>query len=238
MQRTLRITAALGLFAVLSVTVAGGAATPSFKNVIVLVVDGCGSAPTTVARWVKGAPLALDRMHLAGVRTYGAESIISDSAPAATAFACGHKTSDKFVGMLPDTVTIPGVAPSTPATRGRPVASVLDGARLSGRATGIVATSQVQHATPAAYTAHTPRRSAYDEIAEQQVYLGIDVVLGGGRRYLLPPSAGGTRTDGDDLVAVLRSRGTAVVETREAMLAAAGPRLWGAFAPNDMAHEL
>ncbi len=238
MQRTLRIAAVLGLVAVLSVTAAGGAATPSFKNVIVLVLDGCGSTPTTVARWVKGAPLALDRMHLAGVRTYGAESIITDSAPAATAFACGHKTSDKFIGMLPDAVTIPGVPPSTPATRGRPVASVLEGARLSGRATGIVATSQVQHATPAAYTAHTPRRSAYDEIAEQQVHLGMDVVLGGGRRYLLPPSAGGTRADGDDLVAVLRARGAAFVETREAMLAATGPRLWGAFARDDMAHEL
>jgi alkaline phosphatase len=237
MRKTLKITAAIALVAVLSVVAPAGATTQSFKNVIVLVPDGCGSPQTTVARWFKGAPLALDRMNLAGVRTYGAESIITDSAPAATAFACGYKTSDKFIGMLPDAVTIPGIPLSTPETKARPIASVLEGAKLYGKATGIIATSQIQHATPAAYTAHTPARSDYNEIAEQQVYLGIDVVLGGGKQYLLPQSAGGTRTDGENLVDVLRARGYAFVETRDEMLASTGRRMWGAFAADDMAYE-
>lgn len=208
-----------------------------FKNVIVLVPDGCGSPQMTVTRWFKGAPLALDGMNLAGVRTWGAESLITDSAPAATAFACGYKTSDKFVGVLPDAVTMPGVSAATPETKARPIASVLEGARLHGKATGLVATSNIQHATPAGYSAHTTNRADYNDIAEQQVYQGIDVMLGGGGQYLLPQAAGGMRTDGENLVDIIKARGYTFVETRDQMLAATAPRLWGAFARDDMAYE-
>ncbi|MCU0292031.1 MAG: alkaline phosphatase, partial [Thermoanaerobaculaceae bacterium] len=237
MLKMLRITAAITLVAVMAVAAPAGATTPSFKNIIVLVPDGCGSPQTTIARWFKGAPLALDQMNLAGVRTYGAESIITDSAPAATAFACGYKTSDKFIGMLPDAVTIPGIPASTTETKARPVASVLEGAKLHGKATGIIATSQIQHATPAGFSAHTPNRSDYNDIAEQQVYQGIDVVLGGGKQHLLPVSAGGTRTDNENLVEVLKARGYAFVGTRDEMLASTATRLWGAFAADDMAYD-
>lgn len=208
-----------------------------FKNVIILMPDGCGSPQMTLARWFKGAPLSLDRMNLAGVRTWSADSLITDSAPAATAFACGYKTSDKFIGMLPDNVTMPGVPAPTPETKARPIASVLEGAKLHGKATGLVATSQIQHASPAGFSAHVPNRSEYNEIAEQQVYLGIDVVLGGGKQYLLPQSAGGTRTDGENLIDVLKARGYTFVETKDEMKAATGPRLWGAFAKDDMAYD-
>lgn len=208
-----------------------------FKNVIVLMMDGTGSTHTTVTRWYKGAPLALDEMALAGVRTYGADSLITDSAPAATAFATGHKTTDKFVGVLPARVTIPGVPPVTDELREKPVATVLEGAKLMGKAVGLVATSNIQHASPAGYSAHWPARSNYNEIAEQQVHLDIDVVLGGGRRYLLPVSAGGTRTDGENLIEVLRARGYDVIETRSQMLSATGNKLWGLFAADALSYE-
>jgi alkaline phosphatase len=233
----LRLALAFALAISLAAASSADAAQGQFKNIIVLVPDGCGSPHTTVARWYKGAPLALDQMYLAGVRTYGADSIITDSAPAATAFACGYKSSDKFVGVLPDAVTIPGVPAATEDTRARPIASVLEGARIHGMATGIVATSQVQHATPAAFTAHSTNRGDYNDIAEQQVYQGLDVVLGGGKQYLLPQALGGTRTDGENLVEAIQARGYTFVETRDEMMAARGTRLWGAFAADDMAYD-
>jgi alkaline phosphatase len=217
--------------------VAANAQAPA-RNVIVLVADGTGATHTTVARWVKGAPLALDGMLIAAVRTYSADSLMTDSAPAATAFACGFKSQDDFVGVLPERVVMPGVPATPPGLEGAPVASVLEAAALAGKSTGIVATSNVQHATPAAFTAHWPRRGDYGEIAEQQVYRGLDVVLGGGLQWLTTPDGGGRRTDGEDLVAVLRGRGVEVVRTRDELLAARAPRVWGLFAGDALASEL
>lgn len=209
------------------------------KNLIVLVPDGTGATHTTLTRWVKEShKLALDEMHVGAVRTYGADSMVTDSAPAATAFATGHKSSDKFIGVLPGPVTIPGVASVPEDLQYKPVATVLEGAKLMGKATGLVATSNIQHATPAAYSSHWPSRSNYNEIAEQQVYQDIDVVFGGGRMYLVPEWQGGERTDGENLLQVLQDRGVTLVETRDEMFATDADRVWGLFADDAMHRDL
>ena len=61
--------------------------------------------------------------------------------------------------------------------------------------------------------------------------------MGGGKRYLLPKEKGGARTDGEDLVAVIRSRGYAFVESRDDMINAKARKLWGMFADEDMAYD-
>ncbi|KMP71808.1 alkaline phosphatase, partial [Bacillus cereus] len=63
------------------------------KNIIMMVMDGTSSTATTLARWYKGAPLTLDQIVTGGVRTFSAESAITDSAPAATALATGNKSN-------------------------------------------------------------------------------------------------------------------------------------------------
>jgi alkaline phosphatase len=209
----------------------------TYRNVIILVADGMGATHSTIARWYKGKPLSSDRMSVGGIRTCSSDSLITDSAPAATAFATGHKTGDKLIGVLPDKVAIPGVPAVPEESRFKPVATVLEGAKLTGRSVGIVATSNVQHATPAAFTSHWPDRADYNEIAKQQVYLNLDVVLGGGRRYLRTRADGGTRTDGVDLLEVLRSRGYVIAGTRREMMEVKAPRLWGLFAEDAMAYE-
>ena len=163
------------------------------KNVILLVMDGTSSGATTLAKWYKGEPLALDSIMTGGVSTYSAESAITDSAPAGTALATGNKTNDKFVGVLPKVVNTPGVDPSLANDPFKPVANVLEGAKLNGKSTGLISTSEIQHATLAAFSAHVTQRSDYDNIAEQQVYQGIDVVLGGGQEALVPGTSGNNR---------------------------------------------
>lgn len=207
------------------------------KNVIILVGDGMGSAHTTLARWYKGSPLALDEMVSGAVRTYSAESLITDSAPAATAFATGFKSNDKMIGILPSAVTVPGLAPVSPEDHYKPVATLLEGAKLLGKATGIVATSNVQHATPAAFTSHWHDRNDYNEIAKQQVYQQIDVVLGGGKKYLLPRELGGTRQDGLNLLEELKNMGYKIVTNTEELLQVKADKLWGLFADDAMAHD-
>jgi alkaline phosphatase len=207
------------------------------KNVIVLIADGVGSAQTTIARWYKGAPLALDEILVGGVRTYSADSLVTDSAAAATAFATGKKSDNQFIGVWPDRSTMPGVPKLRSDHRTKPAATVLEGAKLQGKSVGLVVTSNVQHATPAAYSAHTPKHLDYEEIAKQQVYLNLDVVLGGGKRYLLPEGQGGIRKDGEDLIGVLKERGYAFVQTRSKLSRVEGKKVWGMFADEAMANE-
>ena len=207
------------------------------KNVILLMTDGTSSAHLTLARWYKGAPLALDDILVGGLRTYSAESLITDSAPAATAFATGYKSNTKFLGILPEKTTMPGVPAIAPADQFKPTATVLEGARLMGKSVGLVATSQIQHASPAAFSAHTPFRDRYPLIAQQQVYGNIDVVFGGGLQYLLPKEHGGVRTDGQDLTEVLKANGVSLLRNRDDLLAFNGRRAWGLFAPDALAYE-
>ena len=139
MEKTWRHRLLLCLLFVLLVTLLTSAlsfAAPA-KNVIILMTDGTAASHLTLTRWYKGAPLALDEILSGGVRTYSAESLITDSAPAATAFATGHKTNSKFLGILPKEVSIPGLAPIPADQQMKPVASILEAAKLAGKATGL-----------------------------------------------------------------------------------------------------
>ena len=190
------------------------------RNVIVLIADGCGSEHYTLARWFKGAPLSVDALLVGGVKTFIADSVIADSAPTATAYATGYRTSDKLIGVGPKAGTIPVVS-EPPAEmqyqtaghgsgRGETQGDG-DGDRLPPRGSPM--------RRPAAYISHVPSRSQEDLIMEQAVYQGIDVVMGGGGQYLLPKAASGKRTDGEDLKAVLLKKGYTLAADRNDMAA-------------------
>ncbi|WKA58357.1 alkaline phosphatase [Planococcus shenhongbingii] len=206
-------------------------------NVIMMVMDGTSAGATNLARWYKGEDLAMDQILVGGMRTHSAESAITDSAPAATALATGNKSNDKVVGLLPKIVNTPGVDPVDPEDTYKPVANVLEGAQLRGKATGIISTSEIQHATPAGFSAHAVHRSNYQDIAEQQVYQEIDVVLGGGKESLLPGTTKNARVDGENLVEVIDENGYDFVETKEELLNSKSDKLWGAFAPSALAYD-
>ncbi|WP_084233533.1 alkaline phosphatase [Papillibacter cinnamivorans] len=202
------------------------------KNVIVLIPDGMSVDDVTLARWYKSydavsgtvdtsVSLALDKMASGLVRTYwekaGVTGAITDSAPAATAMATGVKSNDKYIGVTYDQ---------------KPLATVLEAAKSTGRATGLVATSNIQHATPAGYSSHYPDRSKYEILAEQQVYNDIDVVYGAGSKYL----AG--RADNENMINTLKLNGYEYVTTRDQMEAVTSGKVWGMFAASDMAYEM
>ncbi|MBN1106005.1 MAG: alkaline phosphatase [Deltaproteobacteria bacterium] len=225
--------------AVVCVSFGGAAAAVErAKNVIVLIADGCSSEQYTFARWFKGAPLSFDPIRVGAIRTFIADSVVADSAPAASAFATGVRTSDKFISVGPRAETISGVPTPEPELRHRPLATVLEGARLMGKATGIVATSRVTHATPAAYMAHVHDRGMEDDIMEQAIYQGVDVVFGGGKRHLVPEESRGRRADGEDLTVELKSLGYRIVEDRDAMMDVREGRVFGLFAHSHMDAEI
>ncbi|MEK3824735.1 alkaline phosphatase [Paenibacillus sp. FSL K6-1558] len=204
------------------------------KNVIILIPDGMANDATALARWYKGSSLTIDSMASGMVRTHSADAPIADSAPAGTAFATGHKSHTGFVGVLPDKATMPGQKPIAKGDERKPVASVLEASKLAGKATGIVATSEIMHATPADFSAHYPDRKNYDALSKQQVFNGIDVVLGGGSKYLEPAG----RKDGNNLVASIKALGYDYVTTPAAMKASTSNKLWGMFSPAGMSYNM
>ncbi|XXM72884.1 alkaline phosphatase [Lysinibacillus sphaericus] len=213
----------------------GFAANPAKKNVIFMIMDGTNSDIVTLSRWYKGSLLNLDKILVGGVRTYSGESAITDSAAAGTAMATGGKTRPDHIGMSKD---------------GKPVLTVLEAARLSGYATGIVSTSPVQHATPAAFTSHVIDRDEFGDIGEQQVYQELDVILGGGAAWLKPKSKNKvknddgmlktkqvSREDGENLLAKIKSH-YSFTSSRNGLSKSRGDgKLWGAFAEEDLAYD-
>jgi len=191
------------------------------KNVILLIGDGMGVSTMSLARWYKdGQPLSWDQYVCGLVRTYSADEPITDSAAAATAMATGHKTKTGFLSVLPDEMNR------------APVATVLEGARLSGKSTGLVVTCNLQHATPAAFAAHYPRRSDYEAICEQMVYNQVDVLLGGGLKYFTG------RKDREDLLQVLKQKGYMIITSPEELKSASSSRLAGLFAEVELSYDL
>ncbi|MGQ0721281.1 MAG: alkaline phosphatase [Candidatus Eiseniibacteriota bacterium] len=174
------------------------------RNLILFVGDGLGPAYVTLARTFQGAPLALDSLLVGSAGTGSADSHVTDSGASATALACGVLTYNTAIGVDPEK---------------RPRRSILEAAQGAGKATGLVATSRITHATPAAFAAHVKHRDREDEIAEQLLAKRIDVILGGGSRNFVPSEGKLGRKDGRDLLEAARAAGVLVVRDRAALLA-------------------
>lgn len=216
---------------------------PVNHNVIVMVPDGSSQSIQTLARWYKGAALNLDGLNSGSAKTFMANSVITGSAAAATAFATGHKTSARFLGVGPRTEDLlTGYRPT--AAPYEPVASVLEAAKLQGKAVGLVATSRVSHATPAAFSSHIHDRDLENDIMEQMVFQDMDVVFGGGAGYLIPKGAAytttfgaawrGLRADRENLLEALKSRGYQLVDDKEHLATLKQGPVWGLFSASHL----
>jgi alkaline phosphatase len=194
------------------------------KNVILFIGDGMSPAHRVAARLLaKGivegkafGKLAIDDMpHMALVATAGTDSIITDSANSASAYATGHKSAVNAMGVYADRTLDPLDDP-----RVETVTSLAQ--RRQDMAIGIVTNTEIEDATPAAMVAHTRRRTEYDRIVEQYFAAKPDVLLGGGRANFLPKSENGSRRrDESDFVAQFRAAGYSVALTGPEMVSAA-----------------
>ena len=211
----------------------------SVKNVIMMVPDGCSNSLQTLARWKKREALTLDSIMVGAVKTHMANSVITGSAAAVTAFATGRKTTSGFLSVEPRAEDVlPIFKHYGEEAQYRPLATVLEGAKLKGKATGLVATSAICHATPAGFACHVDNRNKCNEITEQIVYENLDIAFGGGKQHLLPINEGGKRTDGENLLGILKDKGYKIVEKREEMLDVSSGKVWGIFAMNHMQADL
>lgn len=203
------------------------------RNVLLLIVDGAGAGAWAAAHLARD-DLAVGRMPVAGMmHTPSGSDRVTDSAAGATVLATGERVTNRTVG----------VAAACPVPVGRenvsgewpPECERLPGwfaaAAENGKARGIVTTTSVVDATPAAFIAHSPSRYWLDAIAEQYASADLDVLMGGGSQYF----SAETRTDGRDLLTTMCSRADCV--TTQDALEAYSPTsrpLIGLFAPADL----
>jgi alkaline phosphatase len=217
------------------------------KNVILLVGDGMGQSAITAARWEKAGKnlgtyattrLSMDSMeHSCTVLTYAADSFITDSSSAGTAFACGEKTDNGVVCQ--DQTAVFRVS------NGRNLTSILELAGKSGRATGLVSTTRITHATPAVFYAHINDRDNETVIAEQLLESKVNVAYGGAAAYFVPKGSkdpfgkSSKRTDSRDLTAEAQSLGYKVIYNTTGMssLAPSDRKVIGLFNSSHMAYE-
>lgn len=163
------------------------ATTPTPRNIIMMIGDGMGLNQVYAAMTAAGHRLAIEQCTATAiVKTFSANSYITDSAAGGTALACGKKTDNGMLGMTPDSIPVP---------------SILEHYRSMGYATGFVVTSPVTHATPASFYAHIPSRGDYETIASQLCQARIDFFCGGGRNHFE------SRSDSLSLTDTLRSKG-------------------------------
>jgi alkaline phosphatase len=207
------------------------------RNVILFVGDGMSLTTVAAARIFEGQrqgrpgeehALSWEQFPATALsRTYNTDSQTPDSAGTMTAMITGSKTRLGLISVGP------GVARGDcAAARGAPLASALEIAEATGLATGVVTTTRITHATPAAAYSHVPDRdweadsdlppaaieAGCADIARQLIEFpygdGIEVALGGGRSRFMAagdedpeyPDLIGTRLDGRDLVGEWRQR--------------------------------
>uniref|UniRef100_A0A8C5J7Y1 Alkaline phosphatase n=1 Tax=Junco hyemalis TaxID=40217 RepID=A0A8C5J7Y1_JUNHY len=234
------------------------------KNIILFMGDGeCPGSLPGPGKLGPETPLALDAFpYMALSKTYNVDRHVPDSAGTGTAYLCGVKGNYKTIG-----VSAAARYGECSTTFGNEVISVMERARRAGKAVGIVTTTRVQHASPSGTYAHVVDRNWYadasmpqearqqgcKDIAWQLVHnVDINVILGGGRKYMTPAgtpdpeypadsSQNGIREDGNNLIDMWLQGARYVWNRTEMLAAAADPNvnyLMGLFEPVDTKYNL
>ncbi len=156
-------------------------------NIILLIGDGMGITQITAGMYSNGNTLELERFPIVGIhKPYSSDDLVTDSAAGATAFSTGYKTYNGAIGVGPD---------------GKRLRTILEEAESRGLATGMVTTSTIVHATPAAFIAHVAQREMYEAIALDFMKTDIDCFIGGGKKYF------DRRDDDRNLLTELEAKG-------------------------------
>ncbi|CAH9061603.1 Alkaline phosphatase 3 [Pseudoalteromonas sp. CIP111854] len=154
------------------------------KNIIYMIGDGMGPAYTTAYRYFMDdantkvvEPTVFDSILVGMAHTYpDDDTVVTDSAAGATALSTGTKSYNGAIAV---------------DTHKKPLTTMLEIAKQKNMTTGLVATSQINHATPASFASHNESRRNYDEIANDYIdnkiegKLPADLMLGGGTKYFI-----------------------------------------------------
>lgn len=201
------------------------AAVKKAKNVILFVGDGMSLQAREIARiFSKGMTngkyndlLAMEKLeHNAVITTSGYDSLVTDSANSASAYATGHKSVVNAMGVYEDSTKDPFDDPKV-----ENISEIVK--RTRGMSVGIITQAESTDATPAAMIGHTRRRANQDFLAKSYLdaYHRPDVIMGGGSARYLPKSVPGSkRKDNDNIIQDFKNLGYTFASTSKEMMAA------------------
>jgi alkaline phosphatase len=198
------------------------------RGIIFMVSDGMSPGVLTLAesfsqltrqrvpRWHQ---LFNDRAASRGLMdTASANSLVTDSAAASSAWGGGERVNNGAINIRPD---------------GRPLTPLAIALGKKGVRTGLVTTATITHATPAGFAAVCTERGNEEEIATQYLKT-VDILLGGGSGYFSPKE----RPDKRDLSGEFTAAGYGVVSERDALLASRDAKLLGTFSAGHIPYSL
>lgn len=172
-------------------------ASATLRSIILIVADGTGIGQHSLSYYQNDRYSPASFEHVGLMTTHPSNrQRVTDSAAAATAFSTGVKTYNGAIAVN---------------DAKEPLKTVLEYSQELGMATGLVATSSITHATPAAFIAHVDSRQKEDIIAQQMAEAGVTVLFGGGRMFFLSKEQGGAQET--DLLAAMSARGVQVVDS-------------------------
>ena len=205
------------------------------KNLIVMITDGTSSSLLATARWYHRYmsdslewKLNLDPWLCGFVQSRLSDAIIPDSAPAMSGYMTGVPSRAGNISIYPEPHPGQDVVPTDPARAYQPATTILEAAQvLKNKAVGVAVTCIFPHATPGATSAHTAVRGRYQDIAYQMASHGLDVIFGGGSRFI-----------NDEIREIAADKGvTVAIDDLKAFRAAEG-KTWAIFNGDSMDFEL
>lgn len=156
------------------------------KYIFLMIGDGMGEAQRNLAESFadlngEKTSLIINSLPVSGkVTTASANASVTDSAASATALSTGHKTNNGMIAVAPD---------------GEELKTIIEQAEDNGLSTGLVTTTSITNATPAAFAAHQKSRGSEADIALDYLDSGVDFFAGGGASFFLPASYSGGGLD-------------------------------------------
>lgn len=204
------------------------------KNVIVLIPDGTSTGLLSAARWYQiyqdpsQRNLYIDPFIKGLLGTHSSDAPIGDSAPTTSCYMTGQPSQTSFVSTYP-VKTDHDLVPVDASRAYQPLATLLEASKqIYHKATGLVFTCEFPHATPADCAAHSYKRSRYSVIAPQMVHNMVDVVIGGGVKYLTP-----------EYQEFLKNHGYQIfLNDKQAMFNCHQAPFWSLFCEKSMSYEI
>ena len=205
------------------------------KNLIFLIADGMGTGTFSLAHhwslYNSGKLLNWTDLYRhpnvsqALQDTASASSPVTDSAAAASAWGCGQRVMNRSINT---------------DARGRLLTPLFSYAKAAGKATGLVTTCRITHATPAGFVANVVDRDMEDVVAQQYLERKVDVLLGGGRQHFQRSvTADALESIPVDLIPKFKAKGyTYVRNTSELNQKAMTSRVLGLFSESHMPYAI
>jgi len=200
-----------------------------------MIPDGTSLSAVSAARWYQRYSnpekpnLNIDPYLCGTILTYSSNAPIGDSAPTTSTYMTGYPSRPGYVSTYPVADPKNDIVPSDPEKAFQPLMTAWEAARLNkNKAVGLVFTCEFTHATPADCMSHTYNRGKYEWIAPQMAHNQIDVLIGGGTKYLSPEDE-----------TYLKNNGYGVFRDNiNGFRTHYGNKMWALFGESDVAYDI